>query len=155
MVVPSPAEEARPGAQERATRTHEALSHFGDAGSVLKAARVSRGYELTQVGAILGMRADFVAAMEEGRFDRLPGSGSYAPGMVARYAVFLDLEPCPLLERIPGALPRTAPSAVTSRPWAKPWGARGAEEYRPALWIRFAGGAMVVVGLVLAALALS
>ncbi len=149
------AEDARPGDQDRATRTREALAHFGEVGSVLKAGRVSRGYELKQVGAILGMRADFVAAMEESRFDRLPGSGSYAPGMVARYALFLDLEPRPLLERIPGALPKTAPPAVMSRLWAKPWEPRSAEEYRPALWIRFAGGSLVVVGLVLVALALS
>lgn len=150
-----PAADARSGNQDRTTRTRVALAHYGDPGSVLKVARVSRGYDARQVGAILGMRADFVVAMEEGRFDRLPGSASYAPGMVARYALFLDLEPRPLLELIPGALPRLPQLPVANHRFTWAWGERIGNTGRLALWIRFAGGAMVVVGLVLVALALS
>ncbi len=150
-----PVDDAGTGSQDRATRTRGALARFRDPGSVLKAARVSRGYDVRQVGAILGMRADFVSAMEEGRFDRLPGPASYAPGMVARYALFLDLEPRPLLERIPGALPTPPPPSAASRRWTLPWGERTENERRLALWTRFVGGVLVVAGLLLVALALS
>lgn len=60
-------------------------------GYELAQARIAAGLELDDVAAQLRIRRDFLAALEEGRPDALPGI-TYAIGYVRTYAAFLGLD---------------------------------------------------------------
>ena len=59
--------------------------------NILRVARQNAGYSVADVATVLRFRAGQIEAMEQGRFDELPG-GVYAIGFVRSYAEFLDLD---------------------------------------------------------------
>lgn len=59
-------------------------------GSVLKEARISKGYELTTVSRRLRIRPDILEAIENSDFERMPPRG-YSRNMINAYARFLGL----------------------------------------------------------------
>src|SRR5712691_3291992 len=60
-------------------------------GSSLREARVRRGIELAQVGAETRIRTRYLQALEDERFELLPGS-VYAKGFLRAYADYLGLD---------------------------------------------------------------
>jgi cytoskeleton protein RodZ len=60
-------------------------------GSSLREARIRRGIELAQVAAETQVRTRYLQALEDERFELLPGA-VYAKGFLRAYADFLDLE---------------------------------------------------------------
>ncbi len=64
----------------------------------LRRARMTAGYELTDISTALRIRLLYLEALEEGRFDDLPGT-TYAIGFLRSYAEFLDLDPDEMIER--------------------------------------------------------
>ena len=59
--------------------------------NILRVARQNAGYSVADVATVLRFRVGQIEAMEQGRFDELPG-GVYAIGFVRSYAEFLDLD---------------------------------------------------------------
>lgn len=72
-------------------------------GAELARAREARGLALSDVAQQLKFSARQLEALEQDRFEVLPG-GTFARGMVRSYARLLKLDPEPLLERIAGRL---------------------------------------------------
>jgi cytoskeleton protein RodZ len=70
-------------------------------GQELAAAREARGLALTDVAQSLKFAPRQLEALEQERFDALPGA-TFAKGMVRSYARLLKLDPEPLLERVSG-----------------------------------------------------
>jgi cytoskeleton protein RodZ len=68
-------------------------------GEAFVQARTSRGLALADVAQQLKFAPRHIEALEEERFDSLPGS-TFARGMVRSYARLLKLDPEPLLQRI-------------------------------------------------------
>ena len=60
-------------------------------GSTLREARVRRGIELAQVAAKTRIRTRYLQALEDERFELLPGS-AYAKGFLRAYADYLGLD---------------------------------------------------------------
>src|SRR6266498_4776527 len=60
-------------------------------GSSLREARMRRKLELSQVERDTRIRAKYLRALEEERFDVLPGA-AYAKGFLRSYADYLDLD---------------------------------------------------------------
>jgi len=86
----------------------------GEFGSRLSNARESLGLTLKQVEETIHIRQVFLQALEEERFDDLPGD-VYARGFIHNYAVFLGLPTDELLElygTIRGAATGTAPVRI-------------------------------------------
>jgi cytoskeletal protein RodZ len=67
-------------------------------GSILQEAREARGLTLDQVEAELKIRAKFLSALEDGRYDSLP-TAVHVRGYLRNYARHLGLDPDPLIER--------------------------------------------------------
>ena len=67
-------------------------------GKTLRSAREAQGKTLQVVSASTKIREDRLAAIEEERFDGL-GGDAYVRGFIRSYAVFLGLDPAPLLEQ--------------------------------------------------------
>jgi cytoskeleton protein RodZ len=70
-------------------------------GQELAAAREARGLALADVAQSLKFAPRQLEALEQERFDALPGA-TFARGMVRSYARLLKLDPEPLIERISG-----------------------------------------------------
>lgn len=70
-------------------------------GQELAAAREARGLALTDVAQSLKFAPRQLEALEQERFEALPGA-TFAKGMVRSYARLLKLDPEPLLERVSG-----------------------------------------------------
>src|SRR5574341_1951544 len=70
-------------------------------GQELAAAREARGLALADVAQSLKFAQRQLEALEQERFDALPGA-TFAKGMVRSYARLLKLDPEPLLERVAG-----------------------------------------------------
>ena len=86
----SPARPSRP----RRLHFHEVSAeadNYDGLGADLKAARVRDGLDLPEVAGKLRIRRAYLAAIEEGRFDDLPGP-VYAAGFVRSYADLLGLD---------------------------------------------------------------
>jgi cytoskeleton protein RodZ len=66
-------------------------SQVFEIGSSLREARVRRGLELSQVERDTKIRARYLAALEDDRFEALPGP-AYARGFLRTYADYLGLE---------------------------------------------------------------
>jgi len=60
-------------------------------GSSLREARILRGVELAQVEAATHIRTKYLEALENDRFDLLPGE-AYARGFLRTYADYLELQ---------------------------------------------------------------
>lgn len=67
-------------------------------GQDLRAARLRRGDDLATVSRALKIRKDHLEALEEDRFESLPGR-TYAVGFVRSYADYLGLDPLQCVER--------------------------------------------------------
>lgn len=67
-------------------------------GQVLRAARLRRGDDLATVSRALKIRKDHLEALEEDRFEALPGR-TYAVGFVRSFADYLGLDPLQCVER--------------------------------------------------------
>ncbi|MGE0256841.1 MAG: RodZ domain-containing protein [Alphaproteobacteria bacterium] len=106
-------------------------------GLVLREARLNGGHELGQVATALRIRHAYLAAIEDGRFDALPGP-TYAVGFVRSYAEYLGLRPDVLVERFKAEVDGVRARQALDFPTPMPEG-------------RFPGGAMLTVGAILAA----
>ena len=60
-------------------------------GSSLREARLRRGLELSQIERDTRIRSKYLGALEEDRFDVLPGQ-AYAKGFLRTYADYLGLD---------------------------------------------------------------
>lgn len=69
----------------------DSVSRASTVGDDLARARAAAGLELDDVAAQLRIRREFLAALEDGRTDALPGV-TYAIGYVRTYAAFLGLD---------------------------------------------------------------
>ncbi|HTW34565.1 MAG TPA: helix-turn-helix domain-containing protein [Rhizomicrobium sp.] len=72
-------------------------------GQDLRAARLRRGDDLATVSRALKIRRDHLEALEEDRFEALPGR-AYAVGFVRSYADYLGLDPLQCVERFKGEI---------------------------------------------------
>jgi cytoskeleton protein RodZ len=82
--APQPATEAR-AAEGSATRPRETV------GDLLRRAREEQGVSIESIAAQLRIREAYLAAIEQARYDRLPGA-VYALGFVRTYANYLGLD---------------------------------------------------------------
>ncbi|BBK40963.1 hypothetical protein STVA_09830 [Allostella vacuolata] len=73
-------------------------SHARGVGALLRERRMDRGEELRRVATRLKIRYPYLAAIEEGRFDKLPGI-TYAVGFVRTYAEHLGLDGTEMVRR--------------------------------------------------------
>jgi cytoskeleton protein RodZ len=71
---------------------------YGGVGAELREARLRVGHELQQVAEVLRIRRCHLEALEEGRFDELPGR-VYAIGFLRAYAEFVGLDPAVIADR--------------------------------------------------------
>ena len=65
----------------------------------LRRARMTAGYELADIATALRIRLLYLEALEEGRFEDLPGS-AYAAGFLRSYCEFLGLQSNEMVERL-------------------------------------------------------
>ncbi|HEV2187738.1 MAG TPA: RodZ domain-containing protein [Stellaceae bacterium] len=79
-------------------------------GDVLQERREDLGLDLDEIGAMLRIKPAYLAALEQGRSDDLPGA-AYAIGFVRAYADFLGLDTEQVLARFKGEV-----AGVTARP---------------------------------------
>jgi cytoskeleton protein RodZ len=86
-----------------------------EVGNSLREARTSRGIELVDVERVIKIRAKYLRAMEEGRWELLPAP-AYARGFLSTYSRFLGLDDRALIEQFtreteagdePDAIPET------------------------------------------------
>lgn len=68
-------------------------------GDMLQQHRVRSGFDLAEVSGYLHIRPGYLEAIEQGRFDRLPGP-AYATGFVRAYAGFLGLDADAIVDRL-------------------------------------------------------
>lgn len=76
-------------------------------GHVLRNARLARGLSTEDVSRQLRISVQQVEAIEKEDFDKLPGR-TFLRGFVRNYANFIQLDPQPLLELLPGSAPTLA-----------------------------------------------
>jgi cytoskeleton protein RodZ len=89
-------------------------------GSSLRAAREQRQLQLPQIERATRIRAKYLMALEEERFDVLPGT-AYAKGFLRTYADFLGLDGARFVDEFnerfaPEELPEAAPPVRIQRP---------------------------------------
>lgn len=107
--------------------------------AVLREARLKAGYDLPDVANALRIQLVYLEALEEGRFDDLPGT-AYAVGFLRSYAGFLGLD----ADKIVGTYKHERALALEQQRLAFPVPVK--EAPRPRLWL-------ILVVLVLAGLA--
>jgi len=105
----------------------------------LHRARMVASYELRDVAAALHIRLNYLEALEEGRFDDLPGI-TYAVGFLRSYSQYLGLDPDEMIARL--KLETEAGSAQRDLSFPVPPKAGG----KPKIWLIL--GVLVLVGLV-------
>ena len=106
------------------------------AGDLLRQRREALGRDLTEIAAALRIKPAYLAALEEGRPDRLPGP-AYAAGFVRAYGEHLGLDGGEILRRF-----RAESGALDAKPdlsFPMPLGERG-----------IPGGSMLLAALILA-----
>jgi cytoskeleton protein RodZ len=79
-------------------------------GDVLQERREDLGLDLDEIGAMLRIKPAYLAALEQGRSDDLPGA-AYAIGFIRAYSDFLGLNTEQVLARFKGEV-----AGVTARP---------------------------------------
>src|SRR5437588_7680976 len=77
---------------------HDADAPLGTIGQELRGARISRGEDLVSVSRALKIRREHLEAIEDDRFNALPGR-TYAVGFVRGYAEYLGLDPLYAVDR--------------------------------------------------------
>ncbi|MGH7062252.1 MAG: helix-turn-helix domain-containing protein, partial [Stellaceae bacterium] len=106
------------------------------AGDLLRQRREALGLDLAEIAAALRIKPAYLAALEEGRPDRLPGP-AYAAGFVRAYGEHLGLDGGEILRRF-----RAESGALDAKPdlsFPMPLGERG-----------IPGGSMLLAALILA-----
>lgn len=68
-------------------------------GALLKEARLERNLTITEVSIAIKVNKKYIQAMEDGNFLVLP-SVVYAKGFLKAYAIFLELDPKPMIEEL-------------------------------------------------------
>src|ERR1700682_2162419 len=68
-------------------------------GQDLRKARQRKGEDLAQISRVLKIRKDYLDAVEESKFESLPGR-TYAIGFVRAYADYLGLDQAEYTERL-------------------------------------------------------
>lgn len=113
-------------------------------GAVLRAAREEQGRDLSEAAAAISMRSSQLQALEEDRWEQF-GGDVYAKGFLRSYAVWLGLDPEPLLEKYRRYVQHDAmdPLALTAGPVT-----RESRSEIPA-WLLRLGAALGVVALAL------
>jgi len=81
-----------------AIEPRDTLPHAPRAGADLRLARERVGWSLPEIAAVLRIRPLYLAALEEGRIDELPGN-AYALGFLRTYASALGLDPNEIARR--------------------------------------------------------
>ncbi len=84
-------------------------------GDTLREARQSRGVELREVERTTKIRVPYLRALEEERWDVLPGR-AYARGFLRTYAELLRLDPDPLVARLDQQLRPAAEEELPPEP---------------------------------------
>src|ERR1700756_874353 len=88
-------------------------------GQDLRAARLRRGDDLATVSRALKIRKEHLEALEEDRFDALPGR-AYAVGFVRSYADFLGLDSLQCVERFKAEIAGRAETPPSVGPAPEP-----------------------------------
>ena len=85
----------------------------GDIGASLRASRLRRGDDLTQVAKILRIRYVYLDAIEDGRFYDLPGN-AYTTGFIRTYSDYLGLDGAKIVKELKkeGAVTTDKPNLV-------------------------------------------
>jgi cytoskeleton protein RodZ len=68
-------------------------------GQDLRKARQRKGEDLAQISAVLKIRKDYLDALEESKFEAIPGR-AYIIGFIRTYAQYLGLDPAECIERV-------------------------------------------------------
>ena len=112
---------------------------FGGASvsDMLRTKRMSLGYELSEIAVALRIRLPYLEAIEQGRFNDLPGA-AYAHGFLRTYAEHLGIDPQLVLRRFK----EETSGGMTAKP----------ELYlpKPAPESRIPGGALLLLAVLLA-----
>ncbi len=108
-------------------------------GALLKASRLRIGEELSEVSDVLRIRNVYLEAIEDGRYDDLPGP-TYAIGFIRAYADHLGLDSDEIIRRFKGRTSGEEPSSDLVFP-------------EPISQAGIPGGAIVFVGALVAILA--
>ncbi len=90
---------ARADGGANVARLREVMGGSARLGADLRDQRLRQGRELADAAARLRIGTDYLGAMEEGRFDDLPGR-VYAVGFLRSYAEFLGLDGALFVERL-------------------------------------------------------
>ena len=115
------------------------LENGGGVGALLRASRLRCGEDLRDVAQILRIRYPYLEAIEDGRFDELPGP-AYAIGFVRAYSEHLGLDADEVVRRFKAA------TSVAGKPHDLVFPSPIPEGGIP-------GGAVLFVGIVVAVLA--
>ncbi|MEP3112132.1 RodZ domain-containing protein [Nisaea sp.] len=107
-------------------------------GAMLRQHRVERDFTVQDIAQQLRIQRSYLQALEEGDFDNLPGL-TYAIGYVRSYAKLLDLDPDTLIADFKAEAKKLQEPTQLSFPSPAPEG-------------KVPGGAMVFVGVLLAAI---
>ena len=107
---------------------------MSELGQRLRAAREARGLTLVQAEEATRIRRDFLQALEEERFDALPGA-VYAKGFIRNYCLYLGLDPqeCLAKYQASGETQRSALPKMLSEPLL-PSDGRRRGPVRKAIW---------------------
>jgi len=84
-------------------------------GEYLKSVRESRGLQLEQASRVTKIGKNYLAAIEQGEFDKLPNA-AYIKGFLRLYAGFLSLSGDDVVKRYESSLPAAARPTVEPRP---------------------------------------
>lgn len=118
-----------------------------DIGNVLRDARRARNLDLPQCEQATKIRAKYLMAMEEERFEILP-EPVFVRGMLKTYATYLGVDPEPILEAHTARLPEPAhhqgPGASTTFASRRGTSSRRGRRIDPRL-VAFGVGAAIVV----------
>lgn len=79
-------------------------------GGYLKSVRQSKGLELDEASRVTKISKNYLVALEEGEFDRLP-SPAYIKGFLRLYAAYLSLSGDEVVARYEGSHPSARPAA--------------------------------------------
>ena len=110
-------------------------------GAQLRAERLRRKLALSDIAAETRISARYLQAIEDEDYERLPGL-VFTRNFVRQYAVALQIDPEPLVERLPKldeSMVQLPVPPANPRSWR--WGARSNPVLTSAAWILLLGGA--------------
>ena len=128
-----------------ATAAAGAMTEPSGVGEALAQARQAQGLALADVALQLKFAARQLEALEQERFDRLPG-GTFARGMVRSYARLLKLDPEPLLKRIAGRFDLPDSSELAAR-FSQPVPFSNGGRHSTIVYLAISLAVLVLVGL--------